>query len=235
VEWAGILDGFSRDSLERYRHLVSDEGSFLEYFHRASPIDELGDLNIGSRPARRQAGRSLAGLRAIPWVFAWMQNRHLLPSWYAAGSTLQAFIQQAPHNQALLREMYQVWPFFKSLIDNLQMTLAKADMRVAQAYSRLVPDATVSRAVYGETFAEFERTKQAVLAVTGTSDLLDDNPVLKRSIRLRNPYVDPLSYMQVQLLKESRSGALSEEARRQATEAILVTINGIAAGLRNTG
>lgn len=234
-EWEHLVDGLSANSYRRYRRLVAEDPAFLEYFAAATPIDELSALNIGSRPARRSSGTGLDDLRAIPWVFAWMQNRHVLPSWYAVGSTLGDYITAGPERLATLQQMYQRWPFFKSLIDNLQMTLAKADMRIAAAYARLVPNQALAARYLKMIQEEYTRTRSVVLQIAQQQELLDNHRVLQRSIQLRNPYVDPLSYMQVQLLKESRSGGLSEEARRQLTEAVLITVNGIAAGLRNTG
>lgn len=234
-EWEQLVAGLSTTSFQRYRRLVADDPEFLDYFSAATPIDELSALNIGSRPARRSAGKGLDDLRAIPWVFAWMQNRHVLPSWYAVGSTLGDAIATEPAHLATLQAMYRRWPFFKSLLDNLQMTLAKADMRIAAAYARLVPDQALGERYLRLIQEEYARTRAVVLEITEQQDLLDNHRVLQRSIQLRNPYVDPLSYMQVQLLKESRAGVLSDNARRQITEAVLITINGIAAGLRNTG
>ncbi len=234
-EWEQLVAGLSDTSFRRYRDLVAGDLGFLDYFLAATPIDELSALNIGSRPARRGAGKGLDDLRAIPWVFAWMQNRHLLPSWYAVGSTLGDFIAAEPEHLRILRDMYRHWPFFKSLLDNLQMTLAKADMRIAAAYARLVPEPALAARFLRLIRDEYARTRGIVLQITQQQDLLDNHRVLQRSIQLRNPYVDPLSYMQVQLLKESRAGGLSDDARRQLTEAVLITINGIAAGLRNTG
>jgi phosphoenolpyruvate carboxylase len=234
-EWERIVAGLSETSFQRYRRLVADDPAFLEYFTAATPIEELSALNIGSRPARRTAGKGLDDLRAIPWVFAWMQNRHVLPSWYAVGSTLGDYIAADPAHLTTLQAMYRSWPFFKSLLDNLQMTLAKADMRIAAAYARLVHDTALADRYLLVIQEEYSRTRAVVLQITQQQELLDNHRVLQRSIQLRNPYVDPLSYMQVQLLKESRAGGLSADARRQLTEAVLITINGIAAGLRNTG
>ncbi|MCL4541809.1 MAG: phosphoenolpyruvate carboxylase, partial [Chloroflexi bacterium] len=235
-EWEALLTAFSERSLEMYRHFTAHDPDFLEYFNTATPINELNNLNIGSRPARRSGkGRRLEDLRAIPWVFAWMQNRHVLPSWYAVGSTLEEYLRTHPDGLVVLQDMYRAWPFFKSLIDNLQMTLAKADMRIAALYTQLVPDSALAERIFHHIREEYTRTLAVVLKITDQQHLLDNNPVLQRSIQLRNPYVDPLSYLQVQLLKASRTEGLPEETRRRITEAVVTTINGIAAGLRNTG
>ncbi|MCL4509324.1 MAG: phosphoenolpyruvate carboxylase, partial [Chloroflexi bacterium] len=210
TQWESLLSAFSERSLEMYRALVARDPDFLEYFTYATPIEELGALNIGSRPARRSVGRQLEDLRAIPWVFAWMQNRHVLPSWYAVGTTLLSFLEEHPEGEATLQVMYLRWPFFKSLIDNLQMTLSKADMRIAALYSRLVPNAQVAERIFGLVEEEYVRTRAILLRVTQQQNLLDNNPVLQRSIQLRNPYVDPLSHMQVQLLKEARIDGLPD-------------------------
>lgn len=188
-------------------------------------------LNIGSRPSRRRPGQSLEDLRAIPWVFAWTQSRHLIPGWYGMGSALEEL-----GDWALLRAMYGEWGFFRTVVDNCAMALCKADMAIAAEYADLAADAVPQAPeIFAQVRAEYARTQAALLAVQGHARLLDDQPTLQRSIDLRNPYVDPLSYLQVSLLRQVRRAALDTEVRSRYLVAVLRTLNGIAHGLRNTG
>jgi len=258
--WLKTMDRLAASAYTRYRRFIYDDCSFQRYFEQATPIQELDWLNIGSRPPRRRA--NLAGqdhgamlapaleeLRAIPWVFAWMQSRYVLPSWYGVGGALEEYLTEASEHLEQLQEMYQNWHFMRAFVDNLQMTLSKADMHIARHYSSLVEDKVLRQRISDEIEQEYERTRRIVLMIVNGRALLDDAPVLQRSIRLRNPYVDPLSYFQVALLRRLRSlggplvlsdgsqEAASEQERERArlTYAVLLTINGIAAGLRNTG
>ena len=165
----------------------------------------MGELNIGSRPSKRKNSDRFEDLRAIPWVFAWTQSRYLLPAWYAAGTGLQSFYQGKEENMKVLQKMYTSYPFFTSLIDTLQMALAKADLIIAKEYSLMTKDDQARERIFGLILDEFNLTKELVLKITGQQDILDNQPVLQESIRLRNPYVDPLSYLQVQLLNERAS------------------------------
>ena len=238
AEWAAAMELISQEAHRGYRSLVYEDPDFLTYFEGATPIEAIGELNIGSRPARRSGNtQGIGDLRAIPWVFSWMQARHVLPGWFPLGSALTAFIAQDPAaHTALLGEMYRAWPFFSSTIDNIQMAMAKADMEIARRYAALVADQTVAQRIFGLIAAEYARTLEVLRAVTGRPALLDNAPVLQSSIILRNPYVDPLSYIQVALLPRLRACPPTEEAQRAALrEATHLTINGIAAGLRNTG
>src|SRR3989440_368856 len=247
--WSETMHTLSAKAYTRYQHLIYENPEFLSYFEQATPILELGYLNIGSRPARRTTDRSIAELRAIPWVFSWMQSRYVLPSWYGVGGALEEYITEDPARLAQLQEMYRSWPFLRAFVDNLQMTLSKADMHIAHHYALLVDDETLRRSISTEIEQEYARTRRIVLQIVGSQALLDNSPVLQRSIRLRNPYVDPLSYFQVALLRRLRALGgplvLDETARQKASDlereraeltyAVLLTINGIAAGLRNTG
>jgi phosphoenolpyruvate carboxylase len=250
--WLDTMQCLSTNAYARYRQLIYDAPEFLRFFEQATPILELGWLNIGSRPARRAAGHSIEELRAIPWVFSWMQSRYVLPSWYGVGAALQEYIAADPAQPgrlSQLQEMYRSWPFLRAFLDNLQMTLSKADMHIAHHYSLLVDDEALRQRISTAITAEFERTQRMLLQIVGGKALLDTSPVLQRSIRLRNPYVDPLSYFQVALLRRLRAIGgplvLDETTRQTATGeqreranltyAVLLTINGIAAGLRNTG
>lgn len=233
--WFTAMDDISERALQYYAQLVFQEPHFLDFFHEATPLPEIGELNIGSRPSRRRNSRAFEDLRAIPWVFAWTQSRFLFPAWYAAGTALQQYLQANEDHLALLQRMYRDWPFFRSIIDNLQMALAKADLVIAREYTALVRDEQAGSHIYETIKSEFERTCRVVLAITEQQEIMDHVPVIKESIRLRNPYVDPLSFIQVQCLRELR--AIRKEGGDDAflLQQVLMTINGIAAGLRNTG
>jgi phosphoenolpyruvate carboxylase len=229
--WRRGLDAMSAASHKAYRKLVYDTPGFIEFWRNATPLDEIKRLHIGSRPAARADSTEVSKIRAIPWVFSWMQSRFNLPGWYGLGRGLNA----AP-DPSMLREMYSDWSFFKTLVDNTQISLLKADMDIAALYAGLVPDQMMSAAIFADIRSEYERTREAVLAISGHSELLDNEPITKESVRLRNPYVDPLNYLQVDMLRRLRAlpdpGSLDADALR---EVIILTINGIAAGLRNTG
>ncbi len=247
--WVEIMTDLSASAYAYYRRLIYEDADFLRFFEQATPILELGWLNLGSRPARRARGRNLEELRAIPWVFAWMQSRYVLPSWYGVGHAFDAYLTDKPGALEELRQMYQQWPFMRAFIDNMQMTLSKADLHIARHYATLVDDDELRTRLSQEIDAEYQRTQRSLLAIIGGQALLDTNRVLQLSIRRRNPYVDPLSYFQVALLRRLRAlgGPLmldeqsmstagpEERERARLTYAVLLTINGIAAGLRNTG
>ena len=247
--WVEIMTGLSASAYAYYRRLIYEDPDFLRFFEQARPILELGWLNLGSRPARRSRGRNQEELRAIPWVFSWMQSRYVLPSWYGVGHALAELLDTQPTSLAELQRMYREWPFMRAFIDNMQMTLSKADMHIARHYAMLVDDEALRARLSQEIDAEYERTQRVLLAIIGGQALLDTNRVLQLSIRRRNPYVDPLSYFQIALLRRLRSlgGPLmldehelvnatpEEQERARLTYAVLLTINGIAAGLRNTG
>ncbi len=232
--WPAAMAAMSVHSTEVYRALVHDP-EFLTFWQQATPIDEIGELKLGSRPSYRKAGpRTLADLRAIPWVFSWMQSRFNLPGWFGLGSALE---QHAAREGGLeqLRTMYREWLFFRLLIDNTQLTLGKADLGIAHVYSGLVEDATLRERIFERIAAEFRRTEKWVLAVAGQHHLLGGEPVLANSIKQRNPYIDPLNYLQVEMIRRLRAGKLSDAARREAKRVIELTVSGIAAGLKNTG
>jgi phosphoenolpyruvate carboxylase len=189
---------------------------------------------MGSRPARREQNPEVESLRAIPWVFAWTQNRFLLPSWYGSGTALGAFVEEDSKLETL-REMYQGWPFFRTLVDFMQMTLAKSDLRIAYSYTSLVSDEGVRDRMWARISEEHAACVDALLLVTGSENLLDDTPVLQRSIRLRNPYVDPLSYVQVSLLRRLRDLPEDSPKREGVLKTLLLTVSGISSGLLNTG
>ncbi len=239
--WADVMDEVSDTAFAAYRALVYGDSDFVRYFQEATPVGELAQLNIGSRPPKRTASDRIEDLRAIPWVFSWMQSRHTLPGWYGVGAALTAYAEQSPAHLARLQEMYQQWPFFTTTIDNAQMSLAKADMEIAARYAALVTDDTIRDRIFGAVCREYEKSIEIISRITGFDALLDNQPVLQKSIRLRNPYVDPLSYLQVELLKRLRALPLDDDseemktARRDLRAAVLLSINGVAAGMKNTG
>lgn len=231
-KWVETIEEISSLSLTKYQSLVFGDPDFLTYFNEATPLRELGDLNIGSRPMSRKNQGRFEDLRAIPWVFAWTQSRQLLPAWYAAGTGLAGFVTKGEQNLQLLKQMYEKWPFFQSTIDNLQMALMKADITTAREYLTLVEDQTIAERIFTNILEEYDRTKEVLLKITGDKELLDHTPNIKESVYRRNPYVDPLNFLQVELIKELRNqGGSNEELLIE----VLLTISGISAGLRNTG
>lgn len=233
-KWEQIMDELSRESYRAYRALVYEEPEFLAYFHHATPIEEVSSLHIGSRPARRFESQRIEDLRAIPWVFSWMQSRATLPSWYGFGTAVEQFFEKS--SAIDLREMYQRWPFFQTLVDLMQMSMQKADLPIARLYASLVPDTGIRNKFLGRIEEEFFRSRKMILEITGQEELLDRNYALQNSIRLRNPYVDPISYAQVILLDRLRRSPRKEEKGKDAVwYAVLLSINGVAQGLRNTG
>jgi phosphoenolpyruvate carboxylase len=235
--WREAMDTMSAAALKAYRALVYETPGFLDYWKFATPLDEVARLAIGSRPASRQVGSlGVENIRAIPWVFSWMQSRFNLPGWYGLGSGLEAISLSNPESLLLIKEMYEQWPFFRALIDNAEMSLLKADMGIAALYSQLVPDQDLAGQIFDRLMAEFERTKETILRVTGHKELLEGEPVIQRSVHLRNPYVDPLNYIQIEMLRRLRVLPDPDTDHAEALrEAIELTINGIASGLRNTG
>ncbi|MCC2684349.1 MAG: phosphoenolpyruvate carboxylase [Paenibacillaceae bacterium] len=230
-----IMVGISQQSRDKYQDLIFRDSDFLLFHKETTPLPEIGELNIGSRPSKRKNSERFEDLRAIPWVFSWTQSRYLLPAWYAAGTGLQSYYQGKPERLAELKMMYEEWPFFRTTVDNLQMALAKSDMAIAKEYGLLVHNQAVAKRIFELIRNEFELTSQLILAITGQQEILDNVPVIQESIRLRNPYVDPLSYLQVQLIKELRALREQDKDDPQLLRQVLLTINGIAAGLRNTG
>jgi phosphoenolpyruvate carboxylase len=227
--WEQVCEELSTSSYRFYRTNIPQNDAVLQYFAEATPVNELEFAHISSRPVRRKGKPSFGDLRAIPWVFGWMQSRHGVPGWFGVGHALQLSIEAG--NLPLLQNMMREFPLFIDLIRNVELALAKADFDIARQYSSLVRDAGLRESVFSNLESEYENTRRAVLAVTGQKILLETNPILARSIRLRNPYVDPMSLIQVELLRRKRAGDTSDSLQR----AITATINGISAGLRNTG
>jgi phosphoenolpyruvate carboxylase len=236
LRWDQAMEAMSADAFAFYRKHIAENPDLIEYFEQATPVNELEHARIGSRPARRSASRNLDDLRAIPWVFGWMQSRHAVPAWFGVGHALEKFAKRSSENAALLREMMQGFPLFITLIRNVEIAMAKADFAIARLYADLVPDAALRERVFSMLHQEFERTRRNLLAVKGQRELLEKNPVLGRSVRLRNPYVDPLSLIQVDLLCRKRAAAKSKATSVESLDyAIGAAMNGIAAGLHNTG
>lgn len=233
--WEEIMSGISETSLHKYQDLVFRDPDFLNFFRESTPLVEVGELNIGSRPSKRKNSDRFEDLRAIPWVFAWTQSRYLFPAWYAAGTGLYHFYQNNEENLKVLQDMYQNFSFFRTVIDTLQFALSKADLVIAKEYAQMCKDDTVRERILGKIEEEFHLTREMVLKICGISEIFDNLPGLQESIRLRNPYVDPLSYLQVQLLTELRSAREQGQDDAELLREVLLTINGIAAGLRNTG
>lgn len=233
--WQAAMDELAATSYRAYRQLIYETPELLEYWQQATPLAEISQLRIGSRPSRRTKKASFDSLRAIPWGFSWMQSRHVLPGWYGIGAALAQFGKTSGNGQRL-QEMYQDWPFFQVVIDNAQVSLAKADMGIARLYATLVSDSRIREQIYGDIAAEFERSVSWILRITGQRELLDNDPTLQRSVQRRNPYVDPLNFIQVGLLRKLRHLPEQESATAQKLRhAIFLTINGIASGLKNTG
>ena len=226
-----IMEELSALAFRAYCALVKETPGFLDYFRASTPIAEIGELNIGSRPASRKGSARLEDLRAIPWVFSWSQCRLMIPGWYGVGTAVTQWIAEGHGTLEELRVLHSRWPFFRSVLSNMDMVLAKTDLAIGSRYAELVPDAALRESVFGAIAAEWHRTRKLLAAITGRAELLADNPTLARSIRNRFPYLDPLNHLQVELLKRHRGGESDERIKR----AIRLTINGVAAGLRNSG
>ncbi|HBG07591.1 MAG: phosphoenolpyruvate carboxylase [Geobacteraceae bacterium GWC2_58_44] len=229
--WETALEEMAADAYDFYRARIAENPDILPYFEQATPVQEFELAKIGSRPARRGAARDLSDLRAIPWGFGWMQSRHVIPGWFGAGYALERFAAKGEEETGLMGEMMRRFPFFNDLIRNVELALTKVDLPLARRYSELVHDRELRERVFSMVLEEYQRTRRAVLAITGQSRLLENNPSLARSLRLRTPYVDPLSLIQIELLRRKRGGEESEEL----DYVLAATISGIAAGLRNTG
>jgi len=231
TDWESVMEELSDLAFPFYRKNIFENSEVLSYFEQATPVEELEHVRIGSRPSRRSDSRALSELRAIPWVFGWMQSRHAVPAWFGVGHAIEEFRRSGSRQEQLLKEMMAGFPLFSAMIRNVELAMAKADMSIARMYADLVNDHGIRERVFGMLADEFEVTKNAILRITGQKQLLEQNPMLFQSVRLRNPYIDPMSCIQIELLKRKRQGPVSE----QLTYALGATINGIAAGLHNTG
>ena len=227
AQQGGAMDKLSQAAMQAYRKLVYETPGFVDYFYAATPITEIADLNIGSRPTSRQATRSIEGLRAIPWVFSWAQSRAMVPGWFGFGSA----VRDAGVDVGALKEFHDSWPFFHSAMGNMEMVMMKSDLSIAGRYAGLVEDKALAAKIFGVISSEWKLTHDTLLEITGQTELLQKSPDLAATIRSRLPYIDPLNHLQIELIARRRKGDESEATR----EGILLAINGVAAGLRNTG
>jgi phosphoenolpyruvate carboxylase len=229
-EWEDAFNQLSQISYNFYREHILEDPDVLTYFEQSTPVGELENAKIGSRPSRRKASPQLTDLRAIPWVFGWTQSRLLVPAWFGVGFAFEQYLAQ-PGSLELLQTMAREFPLFIDLLRNVEMALGKVDLGTARLYSTLVPDTSLRERICDLFEAEFHRSVRHLLAILGQTELLEKNQVLAHSIRLRNPYVDPMHLIQVDMLRRKRAGENTPEVDR----AIAATISGISAGLRNTG
>ncbi|HEV7914849.1 MAG TPA: phosphoenolpyruvate carboxylase, partial [Albitalea sp.] len=228
----------SQASMASYRALVYETPGFTDYFFGATPIREIAELNIGSRPASRKASRAIEDLRAIPWGFSWGQCRVALPGWCGFGSAIEQFLADSKTRKerlALLQRMHKQWPFFRTLLSNLDMVIAKSDLAIAARYVELVEDKRLGKRIFALIRSEWQRTNDALSQITGEKQRLASNPSLARSIEHRFPYLDPLNHLQVELMRRYRERRDGDPAIERVQRGIHISINGVAAGLRNTG
>ncbi|TSD95303.1 phosphoenolpyruvate carboxylase [Skermania sp. ID1734] len=226
-----IFDDLAARARSAYAELVHETPGFVDYFRMSTPVAEIGELNIGSRPSSRKPTSSVSDLRAIPWVMSWSQSRVMLPGWYGVGTAFEDWIGEDENRLAQLSELYQRWPFFRSMMSNMAMVMAKADLGLAARYSELVPDEALRQKIFGMICVEYDKTVRMYRAITGQPDLLADNPAVARAVFNRFPYLEPLNHLQVELLRQYRAGDDRELVKR----GILLTMNGLAAALRNSG
>jgi phosphoenolpyruvate carboxylase len=229
--WEEALEEMSGEAFAWYRQNIFDNPDILVYFEQSTPVNEFELAKIGSRPSRRKETQGLDDLRAIPWGFGWIQSRLLIPAWFGIGTSFEQFAARGPAQKNLLKTMMRRFPFFFDMIRNVEMALAKVDLPLARQYASLVPNTDLRERVFSLLEEEFHRTRRMVLEVTGQNNLLETNPDLAKSLQLRTPYIDPMSLIQIELLRRKRSGAHSDDL----DYVLAATINGIAAGLRNTG
>ena len=234
AQWEVDMDAIARKSFEFFQELIFRTPGFTEYFWQGTPIDLIEHLRIGSRPTRRKASMDIRELRAIPWVFAWTQSRHLLSAWYGVGHALSDFIERHPDGLQRLQKMYAEWPFCTQLLDNAEMSLAKTELGIAREYAGLVEDEEIRKRIFGMIEDDYELSVKMVLKVSGRKQLLENQPVLAQSLRLRNPFVDPLNYLQIRFLKQWRT-APAPERTETLRRLLALTVNGIAFGMKSTG
>jgi phosphoenolpyruvate carboxylase len=220
---------------ESYRSFVYETEGFIDYWQQATPINELARLPISSRPAKRKKAGGFGDIRAIPWVFSWMQSRAIIPSWFGVGSALERFCSEDEGGLALLRAMYQQWPFFHALVDNVQLDIAKADMGIAELYASLVQDEALRDQVFSRMRSEHALATRQICEILDQQELLERTPTMQLSIERRNPYVDPLNFIQVSLLRDLRELTPDAPDYERTLDAVLSTVNGIAAGMKTTG
>ncbi|MBI1258850.1 MAG: phosphoenolpyruvate carboxylase [Chloroflexi bacterium] len=232
-EWRTAMDTLSHTSEETYRKFVYETPGFLDYWYGATPINELARLPIGSRPAKRSKG-GFESIRAIPWIFSWMQSRAIIPSWFGVGTALESYCNSGGGLDTL-QQMFHEWPFFNAIIENVELDIAKADMAIAELYASLVTDEHIRSEIFSQMEAEHERARQQICAIMGQKELLDHTPMMQLSIERRNPYVDPLNYIQVTLLRRLRALPPGTDESDTLLDAVLASVNGIAAGMKTTG
>jgi len=230
-EYLSVMEELSDAAFRAYRALVYETPRFEDYFWESTVINEIATLNIGSRPASRKKTRRIEDLRAIPWVFSWAQCRLMLPGWYGFGTAIRQWLERNPDGLPLLQEMYREWPFFRTQLSNMDMVLSKSSIAIASRYAELVEDVELRESIFGRIRAEHHEAIEALLAISQQPKLLGSNPLLDRSIRARFPYIDPLNHVQVGLLRKYRANDTDEKV----LQGIQLTINGISAGLRNSG
>ena len=237
--WEDRMKILSDYSLGFYRELIYKTEGFLEFSNQATPVQVLEFARIGSRPVHRGGNKAFEGLRAIPWVFGWIQSRYIISAWYGIGYAIEKYLElKGRPGLKELRAMYKEWPFFRSVIDNAQISLAKTDLYIAEQYGALVKNRKLKEKIHSQIGMEYQRTLERVLEVSSQKELLNSRPILKESIRVRNPYVDPLNYIQLRFLDEIRQAdfALKEDPyKRTVYETLLLTVNGIAFGMKSTG
>lgn len=227
----GIMERISELAFQAYRELVYETPGFTQYFWASTPISEIAHLNIGSRPASRKSSERIEDLRAIPWVFSWAQCRLMLPGWYGFGTAIKTWLNENQNGLERLQRMHAVWPFFRTQLSNMDMILAKSDLAIASRYAELVPDAALKERIFSRISGEWHATRDALLMINGATELLADNPMLGLAIKNRTPYMNPLNLLQIELLRRHRTGETDGRVRR----GIHISINGVAAGLRNSG
>ena len=235
-EYLSVMAELTALGEQSYRQLTENTLGFLDYFYDVCPVNEIGKMNIGSRPSHRKAGdRSKSSVRAISWVYSWAQSRHTLPAWYGIGSALKRWQQQAPEKRQILQEMVKNWPFFHALLSNTQMSLSKADMNIARRYAALSDDAFQGQQVFELIASEYSATVAEILRIMAADKLLEESPDLQRSLRWRDAYLEPMNYIQILLLQRYRDNSEDEATRQQWLDPLLRTISAISAGMRNTG
>lgn len=232
--WVAAMKALFEHSRRAYRAFVYENEGFLDYWNQATPINELANMHIGSRPVKRKKG-GFESIRAIPWVFSWMQSRAIIPSWYGVGSALAHYADTHPDGEATLKSMYENWMFFRSLIDNVQLDVAKADMGIAELYARLVKDEAIRERIFSDMREEHARAERMICRVTGQATILEKMDFMQRSIARRNPYIDPLNFIQVDLLERLRAMKPEDEGYDHTLQTVLATVSGIAAGMKTTG
>jgi len=236
LEYLEIMAELAKEGENQYRQLTDHTEGFLDYFYEATPVYEIGQMNIGSRPSHRKKGnRSKESVRAIAWVFGWAQSRHTMPAWFGIGTALEKWLDNKENSLETLQKMYKDWPFFRALLSNSQMALYKGEMQIAKNYMTLCENQDTAKNVYKMISKEYERTTSNVLNIAKINELLEETPHLALSLTRRNPYLDPLNQIQLTLIKKYRDESLSDETRTQWLHPLLRTINAIAAGMRNTG